>query len=157
MLHEFTISNDVTVINTGVSTKKIKILFYHGCVGEWMYSASILFKTYIEWFYPDTAERLEWLIPLQSQIDDQSLIDYITQNQVDLLCTSHYVWNHDFLISQLARVSKHLKGVKIISGGPNIDVNADPNFFEKYPFIDYAVYAAGEQAFADIINHLVLQ
>jgi len=155
MLHEFTPNNDVAVIDTDVPTKKLKILFYHACQGGWLYSASILFKTYIEWFYPDTAKRLEWLIPLQWQIDDQSLIDYVTQNQVDFLCTSHYVWNHDFLSLQLARVSAQLKDVKIISGGPSIDVNADPNFFKKYPFIDYAVYGPGEQAFTDIINHLV--
>ena len=47
------------------------------------------------------------------------------------------------------------KKVKIVAGGPNIDVNVNPNFFDQYPFIDYAVYGSGEVAFADIVESII--
>jgi hypothetical protein len=135
---------------------KLKILFYHAGTNAWFYPAVLQFKTYIELHYPDAAARLEWLIPIQTQIDDQQLIDLVKSANADLLCTSHYIWNHDFLTKQLERVaSKIKKHVKIISGGPSINVNDDLDFFEKYPYIDYAVFAAGEQAIADILIHLI--
>lgn len=134
-----------------------RILFYHvGAQSAWLYPAALHLKTYIDLLYPDTARHLTWLVPLQQQVTDQELIEYIVQNQVDLLCTSHYLWNHAFLTDQLARIRPQLpSNVKIIAGGPSIDVNINPDFFSEHPSIDYAVYSAGEQAFADIVNHLV--
>lgn len=134
-----------------------RILFYHvGAQSAWLYPAALHLKTYVDLLYPDTARHLTWLVPLQQQVTDQELIEYIVQNQVDLLCTSHYLWNHAFLTDQLARIRPQLpSNVKIIAGGPSIDVNINPDFFSQHPSIDYAVYSAGEQAFADILNHLV--
>jgi tRNA A37 methylthiotransferase MiaB len=43
----------------------------------------------------------------------------------------------------------------IVVGGPSVDVNTVPDFFKKYPFIDYAIYGAGEVAFRDVISSLV--
>jgi len=136
--------------------KKLKILFYHAGILEWFYPAALQFKTYIELNYPDTAQHLDWCIPIQLQMTDQDLIAAIKNSGADVFCTSHYLWNHDFLNKQLTRITPEIKNqVKIISGGPSIDVNADPEFFDKYPYIDYAVFAAGEQAIADILTHLV--
>lgn len=138
--------------------KKLKILFYHaGSFDfEWFYPAVLQFKTYIDLYFPETAQHLDWCIPIQTQITDQELISAIKDNDIDVLCTSHYIWNHDFLNTQLARVASEIKNqVKIISGGPSIDAHIDAEFFEKYPYVDYAVFAAGEQAFADILTHLI--
>lgn len=138
--------------------KKLKILFYHAGINDWFYPAVLQFKTYIDLYYPDTAEHLEWLIPIQTQKTDQEIIDHIRSSGADLFCTSHYIWNHDFLTKQLARIAPEIKDqVKIISGGPSVNVNDDPDFFTKYPYIDYAVFAAGEQAIADILTHLVFE
>lgn len=139
--------------------KKIKILFYHAeSRSDWLYPTALQLKTYIDLFYADIADQLQWLIPLQQKISDKELIEYIEQADVDILCTSHYLWNHSFLIDQLENIKRHLKPtVKIIAGGPSIDVNKNTNFFKQHPYIDYAVYGAGEQAFADIINHLVFE
>jgi tRNA A37 methylthiotransferase MiaB len=139
--------------------KKLKILFYHaGGHTAWLYPAALQLKTYIDLFYPDLAEHLDWLVPLQQEVSDQELIDHVANTDADLLCTSHYLWNHTFLTQQIAAVKPKLKPtLKIIAGGPSIDVNNNPEFFDQYPSIDYAVYSAGEQAFADIVNHLVFQ
>jgi tRNA A37 methylthiotransferase MiaB len=136
--------------------KKIKILLYHCDHNPWIYTTALQLKTYIDLRYPATAEKLEWLIPLQNEINDEELLQHIKQNKVDILCTSHYLWNHNQLTNQLSRIKDRLHHQTVIAGGPSIDVNVNQKFFQQHPYIDYAVYGAGEQAFADIINHLVL-
>jgi tRNA A37 methylthiotransferase MiaB len=137
--------------------KKLKILFYHaGGHTAWLYPAVLQLKTYIDLFYQDVADQLEWAIPIQQEVSDDELIEHVNQTNADILCTSHYLWNHALLTAQLCRVRNKLKHtIKVIAGGPSIDVNNNHNFFEQYPYIDYAVYGAGEQAFADIVEHLV--
>ena len=146
-------------ISFAPSIKKLKILFYHAggqLDTAGLYPAALQLKTYIDLFYPDAAEHLEWLIPIQQEVTDDELIQHIEQTDTDILCTSHYLWNHAFLTAQLFRIRPKLKHtIKVVAGGPSIDVNNNHNFFEQHPYIDYAVYSAGEQAFADIIDHLV--
>ena len=129
---------------------------YHCDYGTWIYPTALQLKTYIDLLYPATAEKLEWLIPLQNEVGDEELLQHIKQNKVDILCTSHYLWNHDYLTNQLCRIKDRLHDQTVIAGGPSIDVNVNEKFFQQHPYIDYAVYGAGEQAFADIVNHLVL-
>jgi len=136
--------------------KKIKILLYHCDYGSWIYTTALQLKTYIDLLYPATAEKLEWLIPLQNEVSDEELLQHIKQNKVDILCTSHYLWNHEHLTNQLCRIKDRLHHQTVIAGGPSIDVNVNEKFFQQHPYIDYAVYGAGEQAFVDIVNHLVL-
>lgn len=140
-----------------VENKKIKILLYHCNANDgWIYTTALQLKTYIDLLYPATAEKLEWLIPLQNGVSDQELLQHIKQNKVDILCTSHYLWNHEHLTNQLSRIKDRLHRQIVIAGGPSVDVNVNENFFQQHPYIDYAVYGAGEQAFADIMNHLAL-
>ena len=136
--------------------KKLKILFYHCDIGIWTYTTALQLKTYIDLLYPATAEKLEWLLPLQAECSDEELLQHVKQNKVDILCTSHYLWNHEHLTNQLSRIKARLHNQTVIAGGPSIDVNINKNFFQQHPYIDYAVYGAGEQAFADIVNHLAL-
>jgi hypothetical protein len=151
--------HDVVEQDTVVAApkNKLKILFYHaGGHTAWLYPAALQLKTYIDLFYQDVADQLEWLIPIQQEVSDDELIKHIEQTDTDVLCTSHYLWNHAFLMAQLFRIRNKLKHTtKVVAGGPSIDVNNNHDFFEQYPYIDYAVYSAGEQAFADIVNHLV--
>ena len=150
------VEQDIVV---AVPKNKLKILFYHaGGHTAWLYPAALQLKTYIDLFYQDVADQLEWLIPIQQEVSDDELIKHIEQTDTDVLCTSHYLWNHAFLTAQLARIRNKIKHtVKVVAGGPSIDVNNNHEFFEQYPYIDYAVYSAGEQAFADIVNHLVTE
>lgn len=153
--------HDVVEQDTVVAApkNKLKILFYHaGGHTAWLYPAALQLKTYIDLFYQDVADQLEWLIPIQQEVSDDELIRHIKQTDTDVLCTSHYLWNHAFLTAQISRIRNKIKHtVKVVAGGPSIDVNNNHNFFEQYPYIDYAVYSAGEQAFADIVNHLVTE
>lgn len=139
------------------SRKKVKVLFYHaGGQNNWLYPTALHFKTYVETVDPALGQHLDWLIPLQQEISDEELIAKIWQSKVDVLCTSHYLWNHDFFCQQLSRVRPHLPAeLIIIGGGPSIDVNKNSEFFNQHPYFDYAVYAAGEQAFVDILQCLI--
>jgi len=139
------------------SQKKTRILFYQTGMKGWIKVNVLVFKTFIETLYPVLAEKLEWLLPIQDAMTDEGLIRHIKQNNVDILCTSHYLWNHDFLTNQLSRIKSKLTLRAVIAGGPSIDVNNNQGFFDQHPYIDYAVYGAGEQAFADIVSHLVLE
>lgn len=141
----------------------IKILFYHcndiiGLAdndGHQIYLgvAALYLKTYIDNNDPDTASNLSWMIPIQRKMSDDELVDYLNTHQPDLFCTSNYIWNHSFIMSQLERIAPRLSNkIKIICGGPSIDVNINPEFFVNYPFVDYAIYGAGEAAFLDIVN-----
>jgi radical SAM superfamily enzyme YgiQ (UPF0313 family) len=139
------------------SQKKTRILFYQTGMQGWIKVNVLVFKTFIDILYPDLAEKLEWLLPVQDAMSDAELLRHIKQNNVDILCTSHYLWNHEALTSQLSRIKSRLTLQAIIAGGPSIDVNNNKDFFDQHPYIDYAVYGAGEQAFADIVSHLVLE
>jgi putative methyltransferase len=118
--------------------------------------AALYLKTYIDTERKDIANQLEWQLPIQELLSDEELINEIINNNIDLLCTSHYVWNNSILMDQLTRIHSQLPyKVKIIIGGPSMNAHHDPSFFEKYPFVDYAIYAAGEHAFADIIESIL--
>jgi hypothetical protein len=143
----------------------IKVLFYHATDSSpstaqnkklFLSIAAIYLKTHLEINHSDIAKQIEWLIPLQHRLSDDELLKICHEQQPDLLCTSHYIWNQSFLTEQLERIKKKLNSsCKILAGGPSIDVNINSNFFKDYPFIDYAVYGAGEAAFADLVSHLI--
>jgi tRNA A37 methylthiotransferase MiaB len=140
-----------------MADRRFRILLYHaGGTKSWLYPAVLHLKTYVDVTYPEIANSLEWLLPIQHTMTDTELLEYVEQHQPDALCTSHYIWNHEYLINQLNRVKSQLPlHVKVIAGGPSINVNLDNEFFNKHPYIDYAVYGAGEHAFADIVRSLV--
>jgi len=142
-----------TQLVAGQPAVRYKILMYHAGDGYWLYPAVLHLKTYIDVVCPEICNQLDWLLPIQHTMTDDELLAHIHECQPDVLCTSHYVWNHDGLINQLTNIkSKINKNIKIIAGGPSINVNLDADFFKKYPAIDFAVYGPGEQAFADIIK-----
>lgn len=136
----------------------LNVLFYHANSPEdssnnrfYLNTVALYLKTYIDINYTDIASKINWLLPQQEYLGDQLLIDMCNNEKVDLLCTSHYIWSHDILIPQLARIKNKISA-KIVAGGPSIDVHVNDNFFQKYPFIDYSIYGAGEKAFADLIK-----
>ena len=60
---------------------KLKILFYHaaGHYG-WLYPAALQLKTYIDLLYPDLAQNIEWLVPIQKEMSAIILLHYIKPN-----------------------------------------------------------------------------
>lgn len=125
-------------------------------LGNMLGTAHLYLKTFIDIKNPNLAENLNWLQPIQHVIPDEELVEYCNKNHVDFLCTSHYIWNSTEFMEHLKNVKPFLNSnLKIIAGGPNINVNIDKDFFKKYDFIDYAIYGPGEQAFHDLIEYLL--
>lgn len=145
----------------------LKVLFYHaneafehGIDNVESYSylgiAALYLKTHLEITKPNIAEQIEWLVPIQMKLSDSELIEYCHKVKPDILCTSHYIWNHTYLMEQLRRVKPNLPDHMIIAaGGPSVDVNINNTFFDTFPFIDYAMYGPGEQSFTDMITSIV--
>jgi tRNA A37 methylthiotransferase MiaB len=144
----------------------LNVLFYHAfdiygirhpsCRDIYLSTVVLYLKTYIDTNFPELTNKINWLTPEQQKLTDQELINYCSDNQVDLLCTSHNIWSSSYLYQQLSRVHNQLpKNTVVVAGGPSIDVNVDPNFFKTYPYIDYAIYGSGEVAFADLINSIL--
>ena len=140
----------------------LNVLFYHandvhsqdevktGADGFFFLSvAALYFKTHIDICYPDIANEINWLIPIQHKKTDTQLINLINKLKPDVICTSHYIWNNDFLFDQLKRIiSKINPQIVIIAGGPSINVNINADFLNLYPFVKSAIYGAGEMAIA---------
>ena len=147
----------------------LNVLFYHandvhsqdevktGADGFFFLSvAALYFKTHIDICYPDIANEINWLVPIQHKKTDTQLINLINKLKPDVICTSHYIWNNDFLFDQLKRIiSKINPQIVIIAGGPSINVNINAEFFNLYPFVKYAIYGAGEMAIADAFTSLI--
>jgi len=142
----------------------LKVLFYHA--GDaysdtndfYLGIAALYLKTYLDTNKPNIANQVEWLLPQQFRLTDDEFVDLYNQHKPDLICTSHYIWNHAFLLDQLSRIRTRIpEHVLFVAGGPSIDVNINSEFFQKYPFIDYAQYGAGEVAFADLVESIILK
>lgn len=137
-----------------------KILFYYSAISSqgliFLGTAHLYLKTYLDINYPTVAENVTWLDSIQTIISDDELVEICNSQEIDYLCTSHYIWSHEKLIQQLERIKPKLNSnIKIIVGGPSIDVNSDENFFKTYPFIDYAIYGPGEEAFCQLLQHQI--
>lgn len=150
----------------------VKVLFYHsvslfassfdfdylrdGIKTVYPALATVYLKTHLEVNRPEIAEQVEWLPPIQLEKTNEELIEIINKEKPDLFCTGHYIWNHDNIIKQLEYIKPYIPTTtKIVVGGPHIDVSQRLDFFQKHPFVDYAVYASGENAFMDLLTSLV--
>lgn len=142
----------------------IKIFFYHASdsIGfdsdRQMYLgiAALYLKTHIDHYRTHIADKIEWLVPQQEKLSDEDLIEKLNKENPNIFCTSHYIWNHDYLSKQIERIKPHVsKDILFVAGGPSIDVNIDKDFFQKHPSIDYAMYGAGETGFADLVESLL--
>jgi len=142
----------------------LKVLFYHANDFQEGSSHNLLFlgvaalylKTWLEQHRPDTASKINWCVPQQQKLTDSELIDLLEKEKPDLFCSSHYIWNHSFMRDQLNRIkNKVSKDIVFVAGGPSIDVNIDSDFFNKNSFADYAIFGAGEVAFADVADSLL--
>lgn len=83
------------------------------------------------------------------------IVEQLKQSNADMLCLSSYIWNHDHIM-RIARGIKHLlPNIVVVVGGPSIDVFRNPDFLKQHPDIDYAVYSQGEEAFVEILEHVI--
>lgn len=95
-------------------------------------------------------DQYEWL-PTE-YLYDENIVDRIISEGTDILCLSVYLWNFESLMKVAKEVSDKDPSIHIIIGGPECHANTEPDWFERYPFIDFAVYGDGEKAFSDLLD-----
>jgi len=139
---------------------KIKCYYYSPSV-SWD-SDSIFFSTpplylnsYLRVNYPELAEQLEWQKMQFNTLSQDKLVEELIKFDSDILCVTSYIWNSSLILDSIKGIKKLLKkDIKIIMGGPSTDVVRNKNFLSNYTDLDFAVYSQGEQAFADILQHI---
>ena len=139
---------------------KFKCYYYSPSV-SWD-SDSLFFSTpplYLNSFlrvnHPDIAENVEWQKMQFNTLTQQQLIDELNKYQSNVLCVTSYIWNSNLVLSVLKNIKKLLgRNITIIMGGPSTDVVRNKTFLKDNPDLDFAVYSQGEQAFADILQHI---
>ncbi len=97
----------------------------------------------------------EWLLQnFLANKTAQELVDSLISERVELLLLPCFVWNMDLQMEVAKLYKEQYTYGHVVVGGPHLTAHKDPKFFEKYPFIDYAVYGDGEKALSNIIDYI---
>ena len=92
----------------------------------------------------------EWLPTEYFFTDD--IVDRIIDEGTDLLCLSVYLWNFDSMMKVAKEVKQRAPQIQIIVGGPNVHANTEADWFDKYPWVEFAIYGDGENAFRKLLD-----
>jgi len=108
--------------------------------------------SYFKTNYKEHADRFKWHVPMLLTGTEEDLVDYLEEHDIDILGLSLYVWNTDLVL----RITKNIKqlyskDLLIIAGGPNCTANVDPEWKQKYPWIDHSVVGQGEKVWSKIL------
>lgn len=71
----------------------------------------------------------------------------------DVVAFSTYVWNKNYNYTVAAKLKEVNPDIFIIFGGPEPPIT-DPDFYERFPFIDVTVKQEGEQTLANVLANL---
>lgn len=116
----------------------------------------LILKSFYKVKSPENYNKINWTDAIIFQrMSGEEIVDLIQEEQIHILCFSLYVWNSSYSKTLMALVKSRLPDIKIIVGGPDVYANIDDQYFEKYPFIDYAVYGDGESAFKEILDSII--
>ena len=96
------------------------------------------------------SNEYEWL-PTEYFYED-NIVDKILSESTDILCLSVYLWNFESMMRVAREVSLRDPSISIIVGGPECHAHTEDDWFDKYDFVDFAVYGDGEKAFADLLD-----
>ena len=83
--------------------------------------------------------------------DDQ--FTSIKSQRPDLLALSVFVWNERTQFKLAEEYKKYNPSCIVVMGGPQLTAHKDPQFFEKFPYVDYVVYGDGEKPFQQLIDY----
>lgn len=95
-------------------------------------------------------DKYEWL-PTEYFLTDD-IVDRIIAEGTDILCLSVYLWNFESLMKVAREVSTKKPNIHIIVGGPECHAHTESDWFDKYPFVDFAIYGDGEKAFGNLLD-----
>jgi len=148
--------------------KKLKIYFYspgftsNRPVKEFAHREKVVFvnptplylDSYTKQHEPDLFDKYEWSKIQYLPLSQVELVEQLDELDIDVLALSIYTWNK----SNIHKVVKNIhsltkKPVKVIIGGPGVNVVRDDDYLRNFPEVEFAIYAQGEVPFASIIKH----
>lgn len=98
---------------------------------------------------------IQWKKFQMFALNQDQLVKELEEYDCDILCISCYTWNYNFTLNLIKGIKIKLKkNIHIVLGGPSTEVK-NKNFLIENSDFDYAVFAQGEQAFVDIIKHIL--
>lgn len=121
------------------------------------YSSPFSFNPVYYWlksFYAKNGKhfsKYEWLPTVHVYSED--IVDKILEEEIDILCISVYVWSIQSTMEIVSKIKEKNPNIIVICGGPECDVYTNFNWMKQYPFVDYAVYGDGEEAFAGLLDY----
>lgn len=95
-------------------------------------------------------DKFEWL--QTEYFYDESVVDRIIDENTNILCLSVYIWNFESMMKVAEEAKVRNPGLIVYVGGPECHAHTEDDWFEKYPFVDFAIYGDGEKAFADLLD-----
>jgi tRNA A37 methylthiotransferase MiaB len=80
----------------------------------------------------------------------------ILNHKPTIVALSLYIWNEIYQLAVAKALKEHSdEEIKIVVGGPHVQVHQAKNFFESNPYVDYLVFGDGEKAFTQIVDSIV--
>lgn len=101
--------------------------------------------------YDDLREGCDWLEPIMLPETFDALDARYEFAQVDVLGISCYSWNHAYQYQLAAAVKAANPNCIVVAGGPHVEWKT-ADYFERYPYVDFAQPAEGEHAWRDMLR-----
>ena len=110
-------------------------------------------KTYYEENSKHSAQW-EWGTPDLNYNDFDQLLSFLISEKPTVIGFSLYVWNETFSLKLAKELKDYLKDTIIVVGGPQADIQYNPDYFKLHPYIDLVIPsdAYGERSILDILD-----
>jgi len=101
-------------------------------------------------------DQVQWQVPdVVACQNAQDLLQAILRDPPDVLALAMFIWNEQTQHWLAREYKRHRPDALIIMGGPQLTAHKDTEFFERHPYVDWAVYGDGERPFQQILdNHI---
>lgn len=142
----------------------VKVYFYSPSSGYvrpeqdpdlYINTAPLYLDSYVKETAPHLYDHFTWCKIQLLQKTQEEVIEQIRNSGATMLCLSSYIWNHEHVMSIATGIKQFLPNLIVVVGGPSIDVFRNKDFLNQHPDVDYAVYSQGEEAFVEILEHVI--
>ena len=105
---------------------------------------------YFRKHHPEYAQYINWKPGLFINKTTEQIVEFLNENDIDILCAGLYIWNVQHVMSVLRGVKElYKKPLKIVLGGPSCDAVHD-DWENQYQFVDHFVIGQGEKAWCNL-------
>ena len=85
---------------------------------------------------------------------ENEIIDYVKENNINILGFGCYIWNMNFILSLAFQVREAFPLIKIILGGPQVMYKPGEILMDN-PFIDVIAAGDGEETFSELVKYYI--